>query len=208
MDIEYVVSKGDTLYGISKQFGVTIDDIVLQNSLTSTNLKIGQILQIPSREDYTVKKGDTLYSISKKYNVSVSDIILFNQLKNMILQVGQKIKIPSNSAVSSEYYTVQKGDTLYSIAKRLGIRVSDLIEINQLKNNTLSIGQVLVLKKEDSVPIGKSCYGEDKSEVSYIVKKGDTLYSISKQFGISVSTIKEKNNLSSNNLSIGQVLII
>ena len=132
MDIEYVVSKGDTLYGISKQFGVTIDDIVLQNSLMNTNLKIGQVLQIPSREDYTVKKGDTLYSISKKYDVSVSDIILFNQLKTMILQVGQKIKIPSNSATSFEYYTVKKGDTLYSIAKRFGISVSDLIEINQL----------------------------------------------------------------------------
>ena len=65
----YIVQPGDTLYGISGQFGVSIEDIKLENNLSSNVLVVGQVLKIPSTSTtslYVVKKGDTLYSIARK----------------------------------------------------------------------------------------------------------------------------------------------
>ena len=92
-------------------------------------------------------------------------------------------------------YTVQKGDSLWSIAKKYGIPVEELKRINQLSSNLIQIGQVLKIK-------------EPTNESSYVVQKGDTLYSISKKMGVSVEEIKQINRLTSNVLSIGQILKI
>ena len=79
----YTVKRGDTLYGISKQFGVAAIDLYNLNNLTSTNIQVGQILKIPNVYGtnpsglftYTVKKGDTLYNIAKRYETTVDEII-------------------------------------------------------------------------------------------------------------------------------------
>ena len=73
----YTVKSGDTLYGISNQYGVSVMDIMKVNNLNNTNLVIGQVLTIPTTSGtnpdttftYTVKKGDSLYSIAKSFNV-------------------------------------------------------------------------------------------------------------------------------------------
>ena len=92
-------------------------------------------------------------------------------------------------------YVVKKGDTLYSIAKKYNTTVNEIKSINNLKTNTLSIGQIL------KIP-------ELIDDDYYIVKKGDTLYSISKKYNITVNELKSLNNLTSNTLSINQKLII
>ena len=74
----YIVQSGDTLYGISKQFGVSVEEIKAENNLSSDFLTVGRVLLIPTVETtslYVVKRGDTLYSIASKYNVSVSEIV-------------------------------------------------------------------------------------------------------------------------------------
>ena len=74
----YIVQMGDTLYGIGKQFGVTVEEIKLTNDLSNNTLIIGQVLRIPTLETtslYVVKKGDTLYSIASRYGVSVSSLV-------------------------------------------------------------------------------------------------------------------------------------
>ena len=153
---------------------------------------------------YTVKKGDTLYSISNKYNVSVNELKQVNNLTKDILNIGQNLIIPTNTKIEEvtdyETYIVNKGDSLYSIAKKFNVKVDDLIKINNLTNNTLSINQQLL------IPQGKSLIEEVYSK--YVVKLGDTLYSISNKYGISVDKLKEINNLTSNVLYIGQVLNI
>ena len=93
-------------------------------------------------------------------------------------------------------YTVKKGDSLYSIAKKYNTSTSKIISLNNLKNSLLSIGQVLKIPDDSN------------SDIVYIVKKGDSLYSISKEYNISVDDIKKKNNLKSNGLSVGQQLDI
>lgn len=94
-----------------------------------------------------------------------------------------------------DYYIVKKGDTLYSIAKSLGITVDKLKDINNLTSNTLSIGQVLST-------------GNKVSSDYYIVKKGDTLWSIAMNNNMTVDELKTINNLTNNNLSIGDKLIL
>jgi len=91
---------------------------------------------------------------------------------------------------------VEKGDTLYGIANKFGVSVDNLKVENNLINNTLSIGQIL------KIPTS----GENK--ITYTVKKGDTLYSIARTYNTDVFTLKKLNNLNSNNLSIGQTLIL
>lgn len=220
----YTVKKGDTLYGISNQFGVSVVDLKNLNNLKDNNLKIGQVLKISqnsgtnpdSTVNYIVKKGDSLYSIARVYKTTVQEIQKLNNLKSNALSIGQELKIPENyvndaSANLPTYinYTVKKGDSLYSIAKRYGITTDTIIKDNALKNNLLSIGQNLKIRtKEDSIV--EECFGNESSDknIEYIVKKGDSLYSIAKKYNTDVSTIMKNNNLKSSNLSIGQILKI
>lgn len=149
----------------------------------------------PVNEYYTVQKGDTLYSISRRYNIPIDDLIRINNLNSDILSIGQKLYFIENN---NEYdtYTVVKGDSLWSISKKYNIRVNDLIELNNLNSNIISIGQTLLVPKIDI------------EENIYIVEKGDTLWSIAKKNNLEVSKLKELNNLDTNTISIGQKLII
>ena len=211
--MEYVVKKGDTLYGIGKQFGVSVPDLIDANQLTNSSLKIGQILKIPIDDDssYVVQKGDTLYSISKKYGIPVAELMEMNHLTSQILSIGQILDLSNDSHSSSNYYVVQKGDTLYSIAKKYNLSVSDLISFNQLMSTTLTIGQTLSLSPVSDIVMGSTCFGQSYEEpqyITHIVKRGDTLYSIAKKYGVSVDSILKLNDLSNASLSIGQILKI
>ena len=152
-----------------------------------------------SQEIYTVKKGDSLWKIANKYNTTVEKLKSANNLKTNTLSVGQKLVIPSISVSpeASDTYIVQKGDSLWSIANKFNMTVSELKNLNNLTNNLLSIGQVLKIK--DSSNNGKT---------TYTVQKGDSLWVIANKYGITTEELKSYNNLTSNLLSIGQVLKI
>ena len=123
----YTVKRGDTLYGISNQFGVSAIDLANLNNIKDSIIQIGQVLKIPTSQGsnpsstfiYTVKKGDSLYSIAKVYETTVDAIIKQNNLKSNLLSIGQQLVIPeSGESVSTKpyyiNYTVKKGDSLYS----------------------------------------------------------------------------------------------
>ena len=143
---------------------------------------------------YKVVSGDTLWSIAKKFDTTVNEIKRLNNLSNNLLKVGTNLIVPNGNNTDSDTYTVSRGDTLYSIARKNNISIDRIRELNNLTSDVLRVGQVLKLK--ESV-INK-----------YIVKLGDTLYSIASKFNTTVDTIKRLNNLTSNLLSIGQELII
>ena len=157
---------------------------------------------VPVGENYyVVQKGDSLWKIANQFGISVNELKTANNLTSNLLDIGQVLFIPGSSSVNppsqtGNIYTVKSGDTLYKIASSYGISVDELKKANNLTSNTLSIGQVLV------IPSGES------SENTYTVKSGDTLYKIASNYGISVDALKKANNLTSNTLSIGQVLRI
>lgn len=103
--------------------------------------------------------------------------------------------IPYDKSSKSDNYVVQRGDTLWNIAKKFNTTVDNLKKANNLSNNTLYIGQNLV------VP---DYFTTEDTNITYIVKQGDTLYSIATQYGVSVNELKNNNNLVSDILSIGQ----
>lgn len=201
----YVVQRGDTLYGISGQFGVSVEDIKLENNLVSNSITVGQVLKIPSESTtslYIVKTGDTLYSIARRYNTSVDELVKLNNLSSRVLSIGQQLRIPINvDNSSSDYviYSVKVGDNLYSIAKNNGVTVDQIKELNNLTSNLLSIGQQL------KIPISNTSSDSDNYQ-TYVVKSGDNLYKIANTYGMSVDELMQLNNLTSTNLSIGQVL--
>ena len=195
----YIVQKGDSLWSIAKKFGISVDELKKMNQLSNNMIQIGQILQIKDSKNinsYTVQAGDTLYSISKKVGLSVEEIKSINGLSSNVLQVGQVLKfIRDDNPVEQEgVYIVQKGDTLYGIAKNMGVDVSSLMNVNQLTSNVLTVGQSL------KIPVIE--------EQIYTVQRGDSLWKIAKQFQTTVDNIIKKNNLISNILRIGQKLLI
>lgn len=205
----YVVQKGDTLYSIANKLGTTVSELKKENNLTSNTLQIGEVLRIPTKEIYEeeeniyiVKKGDSLYSIANKYNTTVEELKRINNLTSNILSIGQVIKLPSDKASDVENeentisYTVQKGDSLYSIARKYDTTIDRIKDLNNLTTNLLSIGQVLLIPTDTNL------------ETTYTVKKGDSLYSIAKKYNTTVDRLKQLNNLTSNLLSIGQILIV
>ena len=199
----YTVKSGDSLWSISRKFGITVDELKSANNLSSNLLSVGQNLIIPGKEtqttgdEYVVKKGDTLYSIARKYNTSVDNLKSINNITTDSLAIGQIIKLPSTSSTASDTYIVKKGDSLYSIARTYNTSVDKLKEINNLTSNALAIGQVLKLPSSNA-----------SEKVVYTVKKGDSLYSIAREYGTTVDAIKKLNNITSNTLSIGQKLLL
>lgn len=201
----YTVKSGDSLWSIAKRYGVTVNELKSANNLTSNTLSIGQKLKIPKTgtdevetSTYTVKAGDSLYAIARKYNTTVDALKSLNNLTTNTLQIGQKLKIPvtgsEDSITNYITYTVKKGDNLYGIARAYGTTQQEIMNLNNLSSNLLSIGQTL------RIPTN--------GQVTYAVKAGDNLYSIARAYGTTVDSLIRKNNLTSTTLKIGQILTI
>lgn len=154
---------------------------------------------------YIVKAGDSLYSIASRYNTTVSEIKCLNNLKSDELSIGQRLKLPVTTS-TGEYYVVKTGDTLYSIANKNNTSVLELKKLNNLTSNNLYIGQKLVLNEPNNIT--NSSNTNTSNSNTYVVKLGDTFYSIAKKYNVSVNDLKNANNLNDNLLIIGQKLII
>ncbi len=208
----YTVQAGDTLYSIARKFNLTVDELKALNNLTNNNLSIGQVLIISEETNippqpgdaivYTVQAGDTLYKIANQYGVTVADIIELNNLGTTVLTIGQQLLIPNQPTDTTTTYTVKAGDSLWKIANQYGVTVDDIISANNLTTTTLQIGQVL------TIPTGTTPVPPQENYTSYTVKAGDSLWKIANQYNTTVDAIKQLNNLTSNTLSIGQVLKI
>lgn len=199
----YTVKSGDSLWSISRKYNVTVSELKNENNISNNNLKIGQVLKIPSKENeiikqntYIVKSGDSLYKIAQKYGTTVSELMSLNNLTNTILSIGQVLEIPSDDTITT--YIVVSGDSLYKIAINFNTTVDELKKLNNLKNNLLNVGQIL------KVPLASS----NISNTTYTVKSGDSLYKIASENNITVNKLKEINNLKSDLISIGQILKI
>ncbi|MCH5256900.1 MAG: LysM peptidoglycan-binding domain-containing protein [Lachnospiraceae bacterium] len=150
--------------------------------------------------EYTVRSGDTLWLIAQRYGTTVDAIKRLNGLTSDTLYIGQVLKIPTSPSPSPSYfeYTVRSGDTLWILAQRYGTTVDAIKSLNGLTSDSLYIGQVLKIPTSSESP----------SYFEYTVRSGDTLWLLAQRFGTTVDAIKSLNGLTSNELSIGQVLLI
>ena len=165
----------------------------LENNGISVNKYYQRRLPTNTKYDY--------YSIIKDTNPNETIIIEYGDADNYKQVVEIIVKSIIEYLALSDTYKVKSGDTLYSIAKKYNISVNELKELNNLKNNNITIGQVLKIKS--NIP------SEEVTEKNYyIAKSGDTLYSIAKKYNTTIDEIKKLNNLKSDNLSIGMELKI
>ena len=187
-------------------------------------------LATPTNSIYVVQKGDNLSNIAKKFNVTVAELQDWNKLTTKSISLGaslQVVKNPIHNEVIAEpverkdiAYSVQKGDNLGSIAKKFGASVEDLKQWNNLTSNAIAIGNSLIVAKNEividtnKVTIAsfkkKEQYPSTASKESeYYVKKGDSLYSISKKYpGVTISDLKKWNNITGEELKPGMKLKI
>ncbi len=236
--ITYRVKAGDTLWGISRVFRVSLKDLMEVNGLSENSvLREGQILIIPLEDAYIkggqkeesltattkhrVQKGESLWLISRFYGVDMRSIMEANGLnENSVLQVGMELTIPlgkfqevvavEHSAVESEKregmqtYRVCPGDTLWSISRHFGVSISSLLKANNLSNpDRLKVGQSLVIPPSQKVAASSRDY------VFYEIQKGDTLWSLSRRFKVSMELLASVNNLTERSiLRIGQKIRI
>ena len=208
----YIVQKGDTLWNISKKLDTSVDEIKRLNNLNSNLLFVGQELKVPnyltvedSNVNYIVKKGDNLYNIAKQYNTTVPELKSYNNLTTDNLSIGQVIKIPETTSIitpsedevinEGSVYVVQKGDTLYSIAKKFNTTVDNLKNINSIIGDVLSIGMNLLIPGSTLTDI-----------IVHKVVSGDSLWSLANKYNTTVDAIKQLNNLMSDLLTVGQDL--
>lgn len=210
----YKVLKGDTQYSISRKFNISVKELQKINGLRNTSLNVGQELNVPlssptvdskvitdvtpkapkkvatpvkvveksnATQVHKVVKGDTQYSISRTYNISVSTLQNMNGLRNTSLNVGQELIVPlSNASESPNKITTNTPNTVKSVAK-----------------NT---------EKPPTTPVKDIQQPVKSTQQIHKVVKGDTQYSISRRYNISVKELQNMNNLKSTSLFIGQAL--
>lgn len=168
----HMVKKGETLFTISKLYNTTVDDIFAYNPNIESNLANGQALKIPYVEDknenqenvlnqtehyiyHTVQRKQTLFAIAKKYNVDENDILRLNpDIKNG-LKSGQVIRIPNQTFVSDKksdeqyvFHKVEKKETLFSLAQRYNIDISEINAANPDITEGLKEGQIVRIPKK------------------------------------------------------------
>lgn len=157
----------------------------------------------PDAIRYTVKRGDTLWGIAKKFGVTVSAVVNANNIRNPnLIYVGEVFIIPHmTSAENSGYtlYTVRRGDTLWGISRKFGTNINSIVALNGIKNpNLIYAGEVF------KIPSARS-----EQAVIYTVKRGDTLWGISRKFGTTVENLVKLNSVKNPNLIyVGEKLII
>jgi cell wall-associated NlpC family hydrolase len=159
-DTIYTIKKGDSLYKISKKFGVSVEEIKTKNKIATSRIKLGKKIIVPTSthpqtiekaeathdtQYHIVKKGDTLSAISKKYSIPLSELREINNLGSTKIKPGQKLLV---KRIGPKTYTVRKGDSIYKIARKFNIDADELRDINLLETDLLKPGQKLLLEPE------------------------------------------------------------
>lgn len=200
----HVVQRGEGLYRISVNYGVSQQEILDANDGVTESLKVGQVLNVPVIKGrnstvqelnrsavymyHTIEKGETAYSVAKKYNVSVESVYENNLGTREGLVEGAILKIPvittNKSIISNEknsgqdsffYYTVEPKDTLFGIAQKYNTTVDLIVESNPaLRNGILNIGSVIRIPKSVINSAGQVKQSSDGTQ--QFIDSGDYLF--------------------------------
>ncbi|SFQ16004.1 Flagellum-specific peptidoglycan hydrolase FlgJ [Desemzia incerta] len=214
--------KSDTIYVGQK---LAVNGAVKEEIKPSTGGN-GSNTGSNTSSSYTVKSGDTLSGIARTYSTTVANLKSLNKLSSDTIYVGQKLAVsgqvkeetkpsagtPSNNTGSTAtQHTVKAGNTLSGLAKQYGTTVANLKSVNNLKSDTIYVGQKLVIKgtaNTETKPAPSTGTGSNTGTSSYAVKSGDTLSGIARKYNTTVVNLKSLNKLSSDTIYVGQKLAV
>lgn len=225
--IKHTVSKGETITQIAKHYNVTVQSILVINPGSAEGIREYQVLLIPksSELEHEVQAKETIYGISKQYNIATEKLYELNPgLKENGLKIGQilvlsapkkSLEASSKESKTSEKfstYEVLPGDTIYSIAVRNGVAVSELYESNPgLETSGLKKGQTIKIPKKDILAYqetrnlkNKTFTTQDFVEIKVAPKQ--TLYNIQKTYGVSDVQLNEWNPSLADGLKEGMII--
>ncbi|UPT72064.1 MAG: LysM peptidoglycan-binding domain-containing protein [Flavobacterium sp. JAD_PAG50586_2] len=254
------VKRGDNLGEISDKYGVSVAEVKKWNKLKGTNIVPGKSLKIirnervvttvrrevkadknavetavASNEEgkpsdfYVVERGDNLFSIAKKFNVSLEDLKKWNNLEDLNVDQGIKLTLadtgnsPKEATNKAEVkvteHVVERGENLGAIARKYDVAVSDIKDWNNLEDNNIQLGAKLIVGKKYMISSENSKSANTRKESIavnnreqvklYYVKKGDSLYSISKKYpGVTIQDLKKWNGIKNESLKTGMKLKI
>src|SRR5688572_31828334 len=168
---------------------------------------------------HKVDEKETLFAISRRYGTSVDAIVQYNTATSQGLEVGQILKVPYTpkspviKPADGITHKVAAKETLFSIAKMYGVSMDEIKQWNNLQDNALSIDQELIIKKKNTVsstyqPVNQQTNAMISRKGVHIVGVKETLYSIARQYNITIDQLKEWNSLEGNELKIGQSLFV
>ncbi|HPW97152.1 MAG TPA: LysM peptidoglycan-binding domain-containing protein [Flavobacterium sp.] len=263
------VKRGDNLGEIASKYDVSVAEVKKWNKLKNNNINLGANLKIIKNERvvtvvkkeikpekinttieeetqvasndeqenpedfYVVQKGDNLFTIAKKFNVSLEDLKEWNNIENGTIQSGSKLVLNNASTAQNESvetpktetkiveYVVKSGDNLGTIAKKYNASISDIKDWNEMEDDNISVGSKLIVSKKlfivptqiakTSKTSKNQTIAQSKSEEvkHYLVKKGDSLFSIAKKYpGVTISDIKKWNGIGNESIKPGMKLRI
>ena len=201
----YVVRPGDTFFSIARQFGVSLDALVQANPQIPdpSQIRPGQIVCIPrvtcptGTFAYIVQPGDTMFSIARRFGVPLQELIDANpQIPDPSRLVpGQIVCVPRTTPPGpcppgTFAYTVQPGDSMWSIARKFGVSLDALIAANpQIPNPSLIFPGQIVCVPGSKPPPGPCPPGT----FAYTVRPGDSMWSIARKFGVSLDALIRAN---------------
>ena len=166
---------------------------------------------------HQVDEKETLFSISRRYGTTILNILDQNPTADGGLEVGQILKVPYTSGAKSQpavqtaeglIHKVGAKETLFSISRLYGVSVDEIKEWNNLKVNSLSMGQSLLIKKKSTTEVAEVKSKQPSGAKTHVVAPKETLFSISRQYGMTVQQLKELNGIQDNDLKVGQVLTV
>ncbi len=217
-----------------KQDTVSVNESTAIGSTIAKTYKEEKVVSYKDVVKYhKVKKGDNLGEISDKFGVSVAEVKKWNRLKGSNISVGKSLKIIKNERVvstvrrevkadknavetsiasnenkkESDFYVVEKGDNLFSISKKFNVSLEDLKKWNNLDGLNVEQGSKLALAENEQIEIEATNTAEVKI-TEHIVEKGETIGSIAKKYDVSVSDIKDWNNIDNTTIHFGNKLIV
>ncbi len=194
------------------------NEIIADTNVTKDATYVNSSAKIDSKNQYyyVVQKGDNLYAIAHKNKVTVAQIIEWNNLKDNQVSLGSQLIIPNENRTiepqqkfEERIYIVSAGDNIQTIAAKYKVSQANIKEWNKLKNNTVIIGQELVVVSTNFNSTEKVKTSKNATTKDYLVRKGDSLFSISKKFpGVSIADLKKWNNIKDTGLQPGMKLKI
>ncbi|EME7087686.1 LysM peptidoglycan-binding domain-containing protein [Enterococcus faecium] len=194
----YTVQSGDSVWGISNKFGITMDQLIQWNNIQNNFIYPGKKLTIKGSQENGSSTNNSGNNTNSSGNAGTSN----------------------GGQTTGAKYTVQSGDSVWKISNDHGITMAQLIEWNNIKNNFVYPGQQLIVSNGGSSNTGantgntsgsnssNSSSSNTASGTKYTVKAGDSVWSVSNKYGITMAQLIQWNNIQNNFIYPGQQLTV